>query len=339
MEKILSDEEFRYTTYPLRHPDIFEAYKSQVANIWFPEDIDYSQDKKDWASLTDEERHFIKMVLAFFAASDGIVNENLLERFSREVKVLEARYFYGFQAMMENIHSEVYSQLLETYVVDAAERENLFNAVRTIPCVRKKAEWAKKWIGESTVDSLPESVRELLKNSTDEKVKSWATRTVPSFAERLWSYILVEGLLFSGSFCAIYWLKSRNLLSGLTTSNSYIARDEGLHANFGALLYSKLTNKLPYDRILEILKEAVEVETEFICESLPCKLLRMNSEKMTQHIQSVADSLLVQCGYPKFYNVKTPFTFMTMINLQNKTNFFEKTVTDYRVAGVIKTPK
>jgi ribonucleotide reductase beta subunit family protein with ferritin-like domain len=279
------------------------------------------------------------MILAFFAASDGIVNENLVERFSREVKVLEVKYFYSIQSFIENVHSEVYSQLLESYVEDPDEKLKLFNAIETIPCVKKKADWAKRWIGDSSFSQLPESVKSMMKISIDPKVREWADRPQPSFAERLWAYILVEGVFFSSSFAAIYWVKSRGLLPGLTKSNEFIARDEGLHASFGCLLYSKLVNKLPYERVLEILKDAVAVETEFICDSLPCKLLRMDSNKMTQHIQSVADSLLVECGYPKFYNVKTPFTFMIMINLGSKSNFFEKTPSAYRKAGVIKPKK
>jgi ribonucleotide reductase beta subunit family protein with ferritin-like domain len=291
---------------PIEYPRVWEEYKKQQASFWTAEEIDLSADMNDWKNLTEKEQYFIKHILAFFAASDGIVNENLGMKFSNEVQITEARAFYGFQIAMENIHSETYSLLIDTYIKDTAEKQYLFNAIQTIPVVQKKADWALKWINDDQ-----------------------------SFAERLVAFACVEGILFSGSFCAIYWLKKRGLMPGLTFSNELISRDEGLHTDFACLLYSMLKNQLPEGHVHEIIKGAVEVEREFICESLNCELIGMNAGLMTKYIEYVADRLLKCLGCEKIYNSENPFDWMELISMQGKTNFFEKRVGEYQKAGVM----
>merc|ERR1719203_132784 len=283
-------------------------YKKHEASFWTAEEIDLSSDTKDWEGLSSDERHFIKHILAFFAASDGIVLENLAGSFSTEVQLPEARAFYGFQMAMENIHSETYSLLIEQYVRDPAEQEEVFNAIATMPAVREKAEWAIQWMN-----------------------------TENSFAERLVAFAAVEGVLFSGSFCAIYWLKKRGLMPGLTFSNELISRDEGLHAEFACLVYGMLQNKLPDEVVHNIVREAVDVERRFICEALSCDLIGMNNDLMTRYIEFVADRLLTALGHSKLFNVTNPFDWMELISLQGKTNFFEKRVGDYQKAGVMSS--
>ncbi len=305
-EPILKENPNRFVLFPIQHDDIWEMYKTQQAMIWTAEELDLEQDIVDWEEkLTDDERHFIKHVLAFFAASDGIVNENLAENFVKEVQYTEAKFFYGFQIMMENVHSETYSLLIDTYIKDNKEKDYLFNAIETFPPVKKKAEWALRWIENG------------------------------SFAERLIAFAAVEGIFFSGSFCSIFWLKKRGLMPGLSFSNELISRDEGLHMDFAVLLYNNhLVNKLPKEKIEEIITNAVEIEKEFITESLPVRLIGMNADLMTQYIQFVADRLLTELGNEKVYNVTNPFDFMDAINIEGKTNFFEKRVGDYQKAGV-----
>lgn len=306
-EPLLRENPHRLVMFPIQYQDIWDKYKEQMASFWTLEEIDLGSDMTDWDKLNDDERHFIKHVLAFFAGSDGIVVENLALRFIDDVKIPEARAFYGFQLMMENIHSETYSVLLDTYIRDPAEKLHLLHAIETIPCVQKKAEWALKWISSSRC-----------------------------FAERLLAFACVEGIFFSGSFCALFWLKKRGLMPGLTFSNELISRDEGMHTDFAALLYERhLQKRLPRDRVLELLTEAVEIEREFICDALPVRLIGMNSDLMKQYIEFVADRLLVSIGEEKFYNVTNPFDFMEMISLQGKTNFFEKKVSEYQKVGVM----
>jgi ribonucleotide reductase beta subunit family protein with ferritin-like domain len=305
-EPLLSPEEHRYVLYPIRHPDIWKQYKKQLGCFWTAEELDFSQDLKDWEKLNDDEKYFIKNVLAFFAGSDGIVMENLLQRFTTEVTWLEVKIAYGFQAMMEGIHSEVYSLMIDTFIKNDDEKQHLFNAIETIPCVSKKSAWAIKWMGDR---------------------KS-------SFATRLIAFACVEGIFFSGSFCAIYWLKQRGLMPGLTTSNEFISRDEGLHTDFACLLYKSIISPVRKSKLVEIVKEAVDIEKEFICESLPCRLLGMNQELMSQYIEFVADRLVVQLGYAKIYGTANPFDFMERISLESKENFFEKRISNYSKAGV-----
>ncbi|KPI89929.1 putative ribonucleoside-diphosphate reductase small chain [Leptomonas seymouri] len=308
-EPLQRDNPFRYVLFPIVYHDIWRKYKEQESCIWTLEEIDLGNDMKDWEKLNDGERHFIKHVLAFFAGSDGIVIENLAQRFMTDVKVPEARAFYGFQLMMENIHSETYSVLLDTYITDSEEKLRLLHAIQTIPCVQKKAEWAVRWIGSRA-----------------------------SFQERLIGFAAVEGIFFSGSFCALFWLKKRGLMPGLTFSNELISRDEGLHTDFACLLYdSHIKHKLPRERVLEIIVDAVNIEREFICDALPVRLVGMNADLMSQYIEFVADRLLVSLGLEKHYNVTQPFDFMEMISLQGKTNFFEKKVGEYQKAGVMST--
>jgi len=308
-EPILKDNPNRFVLFPIQHSDIWEMYKKQEASIWTAEELDLSPDISDWNNkLNDDERYFIKHVLAFFAASDGIVNENLAENFLSEVQYTEAKFFYGFQVMMENIHSETYSLLIDTYIKDSKEKDYLFNALETFDPVKKKAEWALRWIDNG------------------------------SYAERLIAFAAVEGIFFSGSFCSIFWLKKRGLMPGLTFSNELISRDEGLHCDFACLLYNNhLINKLPKEQIKMIINDAVEIEKEFVVESLPVKLIGMNSDLMCKYIEFVADRLLVELGNEKIYNVTNPFDFMDMINLQGKTNFFEKRVGEYQKAGVMNS--
>ncbi len=307
MEPILKENPDRFVLFPIVHDDIWNFYKKQEASFWTAEEIDLSPDQIDWETkLNDDERHFIKHVLAFFAASDGIVNENLAENFLSEVQYTEAKFFYGFQVAIENIHSETYSLLIDTLIKDKAEKDHLFKAIDTLDCVQKKAKWALRWIDQG------------------------------SFAERLIAFAAVEGIFFSGSFCSIFWLKKRGLMPGLSFSNELISRDEGLHCDFACLLYTQhLVNKLPKEQVKEIIMDAVEIEKEFVTDALPVKLIGMNADLMTQYIEFVADRLLVELGNEKVYNVSNPFDFMDMINLQGKTNFFEKRVGEYQKAGVL----
>ena len=304
-EPLLAPDDNRFVMFPIKHNDVWEMYKKQVDCFWRPEEIDLSKDLTNWESLHADEKHFVSMILAFFAASDGIVLENLASRFMNEVQVSEARAFYGFQIAMENIHSHTYSLLIETYIKDNEEKSKLFNAITHFPCIKKKSDWAQKWIHDNR----------------------------SSFATRLVAFACVEGIFFSGAFCSIFWLKKRGLMPGLTFSNELISRDEALHCEFAILLYSKLLKKMDKSRIHELIKEAVEIEIEFICEALPCRLIGMNSEMMTQYIQFVADRLCVQLGYKKIYNVSNPFDWMEMISLEGKTNFFEKRNDSYALAN------
>ncbi len=307
VEPILQENKDRFVIFPIQHHDLWEWYKKSEASIWTAEEIDLHQDITDWSDkLNDDERYFIKHILAFFAASDGIVNENLAENFVNEVQYSEAKFFYGFQIMMENIHSETYSLLIDTYVKDEKEKTKLFNAIETFPAIKKKAEWALKWI-ES-----------------------------PSFAERLIAFAAVEGIFFSGSFCSIFWLKKRGIMPGLTFSNELISRDEGMHCDFAVHLHEHhLVNKVSKERIKEILVDALNIEREFITESLPVSLIGMNANLMSQYLEFVTDGLLADLGCEKVYNTANPFDFMDMISLQGKTNFFEKRVGDYQKAGVM----
>jgi ribonucleoside-diphosphate reductase beta chain len=305
-EPILQENKDRFVLFPIKHNDIWEMYKKAEASFWTAEEIDLSSDQNDWsAKLNDDERHFIKHVLAFFAASDGIVNENLAVNFMNEVQYPEARCFYGYQIMIENIHSETYSLLIDTYIKDAQEKDKLFHAIETIPAVKHKAEWALRWIDNG------------------------------NFAERLIAFAAVEGIFFSGSFCSIFWLKKRGLMPGLTFSNELISRDEGLHCDFACLLYSQLINQLPKEKVSEIITDAVSIEKEFVTEALPVRLIGMNADLMCQYIEFVADRLLVALGCAKVYNATNPFDFMELISLQGKTNFFEKRVAEYQKSGVM----
>ena len=304
-EPLLAPDDNRFVTFPIKYNDIWDMYKKQVDCFWRAEEIDLTKDLAYWETLEQGEKHFVSMILAFFAASDGIVLENLASRFMSDVQVSEARAFYGFQIAMENIHSETYSLLIETYIKDKEEKFKLFNAIENFPCIKKKSDWAQKWIHDNR----------------------------SSFATRLVAFACVEGIFFSGAFCSIYWLKKRGLMPGLTFSNELISRDEALHCEFAVLLYSKLVKKIDKSRIHEIIKEAVEIETEFICQALPCKLIGMNSELMTQYIKFVADRLVVQLGYKKIYNAANPFDFMELISLEGKTNFFERKVSEYSLAN------
>lgn len=304
-EPLLTENPDRYVMFPLTDKSIWDMYKKQMDSFWRAEEIDSSQDINDWKTLNESEKHFIKMVLAFFAASDGIVLENLGMRFLSEVQLPEARAAYGFQLMMENIHSETYSLLIDTYIKDSDEKSKLFKALNNFPCIKKKADWAVKWINDKR----------------------------SNFATRLLAFACVEGIFFSGSFCSIYWLKKRGLMPGLTFSNELISRDEGMHTDFAVLLYSKLNKKAKKAKVHELFKEAVAIEKEFICEALPCRLIGMNSKLMSQYIEFVADRLLLQLGYPKLFESSNPFDFMEMISLDGKTNFFEKRVGDYSLSS------
>lgn len=310
-EPILKENKDRFVVFPIQHHDLWEWYKKQEASFWTAEEIDLHQDPVHWREkLNDDERYFIKHILAFFAASDGIVNENLAENFVNEVQYTEAKFFYGFQIMMENIHSETYSLLIDTYVDDEKEKNKLFKAIENFPAIKKKADWALKWI-ES-----------------------------PSFAERLIAFAAVEGIFFSGAFCSIFWLKKRGLMPGLTFSNELISRDEGLHCDYAVHLHNNhIVNKVSQERIKEIIVDALDIEREFITESLPANLIGMNSKLMTQYLEFVTDRLLVELGCEKEYGATNPFDFMDMINLQGKTNFFEKRVGEYQKAGVMNEEK
>ena len=302
-EPLLQEDPKRFVILPIKHDDIWKMYKDHMNAFWVPEEVDLEADMKDIEKLTKDEFHYVKHVLAFFAASDGIVNENLVQNFADEVQVTEARCFYGFQIAMENIHSEMYSIMIDRFISDNGEKEYLLNAIETIPCVKKKADWALKWINRDS-----------------------------SFAQRLVAFACVEGIFFSASFCAIFWLKKRGLMPGLGHSNELIARDEGLHTDFACLLYSKLQDKLDEETVHSLVKEAIECEQEFVCDALPVELIGMNSGKMVEYIKFCADRLVVSLGYSKIWNAENPFEWMDLINLQGKSNFFEKRPSEYKKA-------
>jgi ribonucleoside-diphosphate reductase subunit M2 len=302
-EPLLTPDDKRFVVLPVEYQDLYEMYKKAVSCFWTAEEVDLSKDLTDWLNMTADQKHFISLILAFFACMDGLINENICLRFMGEVQNSEARLFYGFQMACEGIHQETYANLIDTYIRDPAERSKLFNAITTFPCVKKKADWVKKYISSSG-----------------------------SFAERLVAFICVEGIHFSGAFCAIYYFRTKNLLAGLCFSNELISRDEALHTEFGIALYQKLKTKLSTQSVHSIIKEAVEIETEFICEALPCRLIGMNSGLMTQYIQFVADRVCVQLGCPKIWNVINPFSFMETISIQRKSNFFECRVSEYALA-------
>ena len=304
-ELLLRENKDRFVLLPIKYPEIWEMYKKSEASFWTAEEIDLSDDQKHWDNLNSGERHFISHILAFFSASDGIVNENLAVNFMSEVQLPEARCFYGFQIMMENIHAETYALLIDTYIKDPEEKDHLFHAIDTVPAVKRKAEWALRWIDNG------------------------------SFAERLVAFAAVEGIFFSGSFCSIFWLKKRGLMPGLTFSNELISRDEGMHCEFACLLYSMLENKLPEEQVHGIIRDAVEIEKEFVTDALPVNLIGMNAKLMQQYIEFVADRWISELGYKKIYHATNPFDFMEMISLQGKTNFFEKRVGDYQKSGVL----
>ncbi|XP_072357230.1 ribonucleoside-diphosphate reductase subunit M2 isoform X2 [Scyliorhinus torazame] len=306
-EPLLQGNPNRFVIFPIQYHDMWQMYKKAEASFWTAEEVDLSKDFAHWASLKQEEKHFISHVLAFFAASDGIVNENLVERFSHDVQITEARCFYGFQIAMENVHSEMYSLLLDAYIKDPNEREFLFNAIETMPCVKRKADWALQWIADREA----------------------------TFGERLVGFAAVEGIFFSGSFAAIFWLKKRGLMPGLTFSNELISRDEGLHCDFACLLFKHLVHKPSEERVREVISEAVKIEQEFLTESLPVDLIGMNCTLMKYYIEFVADRLLLELGFSKIFKAKNPFDFMENISLEGKTNFFEKRVAEYQRMGVM----
>lgn len=308
LEPLLKENPRRFVVFPIQWPDIWQMYKKAEASFWTVEEVDLSKDIFDWNRLTTSEKHFISHVLAFFAASDGIVNENLVERFSQEVQITEARCFYGFQVAMENVHSEMYSLLIDTYIADAKERDFLFNAIENLPCVAKKANWALNWINHETA----------------------------TFPERVIAFAAVEGIFFSGSFAAIFWLKKRGLMPGLTFSNELISRDEGLHCDFACLMFKHIVQKPSSERVTSIIKDAVEIEQEFLTDALPVEMIGMNCKLMCQYIEFVADRLLVELGCQKVYMSENPFDFMEHISLEGKTNFFEKKVGEYQKWGVMQ---
>jgi len=303
-EPLLTPDDERFVVLPVKYNDLYKMYKNAVSCFWIPEEVDLSKDMVDWAKLTDDERYFISMILAFFACMDGLINENLCLRFFNEVQNSEARLFYGFQIAIEGIHQEVYANLIDTYITNRIEKAKLLNAINNFPCVKKKADWVKEHIQSSEC-----------------------------FAERLVAFACVEGIHFSGAFCAIYWFRSKNMLKGLCFSNELISRDEALHTEFAIELYKKLNNKLTQEKIHSIIKEAVEIETEFICDALPCRLIGMNSILMTKYIQFVADRLCVQLGYNKIWNTLCPFSYMETISMERKSNFFECQVSEYALAN------
>ena len=307
-EPILRDSPGRYTLFPIQYDDIYQMYKRQVDSFWRPEEVDLSRDLNDWAQLTDDERHFISMTLAFFAGSDGLVMENISLRFLNDVKVAEARSFYAFQSAMESIHSEMYSILIDTYIKDTEEKDRLFKAIDNFPCISTKAKWAEKWIGDDDA----------------------------SFASRLVAFACVEGIFFSSSFASIYWIKKRGLMPGLTLSNEFISRDEALHTEFAILLYGKLNKRVSKERVTEIIRDATEIEKSFITDSLPCRLIGMNAKLMTQYVEFVADRLSLQLGYDKIYGSHNPFDFMELISVETKTNFFERTNSEYALSNCKK---
>ena len=304
-EPLLQPDDSRYVMFPIKDHEIWTMYKKSVDSFWVPQECDLSKDLIDWNKLEKNEKKFVSMILAFFAASDGIVLENLAMRFMNDVQLAEARAFYGFQIAMENIHSEMYSLLIDTYISDKDEKNKLFNALENFECINKKAEWAKKWINDNR----------------------------SSFAARLVAFAVVEGVFFSGAFCSIFWLKKRGLMPGLTFSNELISRDEALHTEFAVLLYKKLNKKLSKKRVVEIISQAVEIEKEFIVQAIPCKMIGMNSKLMTQYIEFVADRLILQLGYDKIYNAQNPFDFMELISVETKVNFFERTNSEYSLAN------
>lgn len=305
-EPLLQENPHRFVIFPIQHDDMWKMYKDHVSVFWRPEELDLSKDMKDWVTLTPNEQHFIKRILGFFAGSDGIVMENLGQRFMNEIQVPEAKFFYGIQMMMETVHSETYSQLIDTYIEDRAEKVDILRSIQTVPCIQKKADWALAWIASEEAD----------------------------FPTRLMAFAAVEGIFFSGAFCSIFWLKQRGLMPGLTASNEFIARDEGLHTDFACLLYSKCKHRLPTATAHRLIREAVEIEKEFIMEALPCSLIGMNAARMGEYIQFVADRLLVSLGYEKLWGTSNPFPWMERIALEGKDNFFEKRVTNYALAGV-----
>lgn len=305
-EPLLQENPHRFVIFPIQHADLWKMYKDHVSVFWRPEELDLSKDMKDWVKLTANEQHFVKRILGFFAGSDGIVMENLAQRFMNEIQVPEAKFFYGVQMMMETVHSETYSQLIDTYIEDRAEKLEILRSIQTVPCIQKKATWALQWMQSEEAD--------------------WATR--------LMAFAAVEGIFFSGAFCSIFWLKQRGVMPGLTASNEFIARDEGLHTDFACLLYSKCKHKLPKTKAHKLVREAVKIEKEFITEALPCSLIGMNAARMSEYIQFVADRLLVSLGYEKLWNTANPFPWMERISLEGKDNFFEKRVTNYALAGV-----
>ena len=307
-EPLLTEDDSRYVMFPIKNADIWQMYKKQVDCFWRAEEVDLSKDLASWNTLNDDEKYYIKHILAFFAAADGIVNENLAMRFMGEVQVSEARAFYGFQIAMETIHSEMYSLLIETYIKDSDEKNKLFDAIKHFPCIKKKADWAIKWIQDKRA----------------------------SFATRLIAFACIEGIFFSGAFCSIFWLKKRGKMPGLTFSNELISRDEALHTEFAIMLYKKLNKKLSKKKAIELIREAVDIEKEFICEALPCRLISMNSKLMSDYIEFVADRLIMQIGYEAIYNTANPFDFMELISIEGKTNFFEKRVGEYALATKTK---
>ena len=309
IEPLLTEDDSRYVMFPIQDQEVWEMYKKQVDCFWRAEEVDLSKDITHWETLNNDEKHFISMILAFFAASDGIVLENLGARFMNEVQLSEARAFYGFQIAMENIHSQMYSQLIDTYITDREQKHKLFNALENFDCIKRKGDWAKKWIGDNR----------------------------SSFATRLIAFACVEGIFFSGAFCSIFWLKKRGLMPGLTFSNELISRDEALHTEFAVLLHSRLIRKANKSKVYEIIKEAVDIEKNFITEALPCRLIGMNSSLMSQYIEFIADRLCVQIGFEKIYNSSNPFDFMELISVESKTNFFEKRVSEYALADKTKT--
>jgi len=307
-EYLLNSENKRYTVHPIKEIEMFGMYKIAMAAYWTPEEIDFSADYQDFKKLNDDAQHFIKMILAFFAASDGLVNENLMERFINEVQVMEALMFYGFQVMMENVHGETYSLMLDNITPDKDEKDKLLNAIENFDCIKKKAVWMKKWMNSDS-----------------------------PFVQRVIAFACVEGIFFSGSFAAIFWLKKQNVMPGLCDSNELIARDEGMHTEFACLIKKKCSTKLDTEVVYEIVKDAVEIEKGFMCESLPCAMIGMNQDKMSEYIEYVADRLLVMLDYNKIWNTKNPFDFMESISMQGKTNFFESRPTQYQKAAVLNT--
>ena len=310
-EPLLENNPRRFVLFPIKYHDVWQMYKKAVASFWSVEEVDLSKDRDDWECLKQEEQHFVSHILAFFAASDGIVNENLIERFSREVQVTEARCFYGFQIAMENIHSEMYSLLIDTFVHDPSERSKLFNAIETMPCVKRKADWALRWIGDEEA----------------------------SFGERVVAFAAVEGVFFSGAFAAIFWLKKRGIMPGLTFSNELISRDEGLHCDFACLMFRHLLERPMQERIMEIIREAVCIEQEFLSVAIPVRLIGMNCDLMSTYIEFVADRLLVELGCEKLYGAENPFDFMEFISMEGKSNFFEKRVGEYQRLGVMQSAR
>jgi len=305
-EPLLKENPNRFVIFPIQHTDLWKMYKDHVSVFWRPEEVDLSKDSKDWDMLKPEEQHFIKRVLGFFAGSDGIVMENLAQRFMTEIQVPEAKFFYGVQMMMETVHSEMYSQLIDTYIEDRAEKLDILRSIQTVPCIQKKADWAMQWMMSDEAD----------------------------FPTRLMAFAAIEGVFFSGAFCSIFWIKQRGIMPGLTASNEFIARDEGLHTDFACLMYSKCKHKLPKTKAIKLMREAVKIEKEFITEALPCSLIGMSGPRMGEYIQFVADRLMVALGYEKIWNTANPFPWMERISLEGKDNFFEKRVTNYALAGV-----